>query len=328
MPVSPNLLPSYNLTSEARSMVLTATILFLLLAGCSSRKSATDAAAPTAPTGPWFCEPAIVGEGWDCTNDPERVANPRPSQPLARVLAARDAAEAQAQAAARAEAAAEAQAAIAASLDAAGDSLMTAGSVATASAQGSAESTEPGPVTAGKINVDPADRSDTAAARTAEPVAAAGSGDPAAARDAANAAAFDEVADDATGGAEAQAMSVERAETPAEEPAYARLAYRPEQPVSLLELPPDFYAVQIIALSSTEELERFFDRLGVNELTAAEVEVDGELRYALLLGIYETLAAAEQAAANPPEALMSYDPWIRRLAGLQADMLRAERLRQ
>ena len=128
---------------------------------------------------------------------------------------------------------------------------------------------------------------------------------------------------------DASAAAAEQTEAAAAAvPDYARLAYRPEQPTSLLDLPPDYYAVQVIALSSTDELQRFFVGLGVSELSAAVVAVDGELRYVLLLGVYETFAAAEQAAANPPATLEAYDPWIRRLGGLQSAMLRADRLRQ
>ena len=253
--------------SKSTSLAAAAALLSLLLAGCGSRPVVDTATTPPGPTGPWFCEPATDGAGWDCTDNPDRIANPRPSQPLARALAKRDAAEA----AARRDAVG--------SVDALNDSLVTAG------ADGAAEAEIEAP-TPGQTS------SASAPATTAADI------DPA-------------------------TTTV----TPPQEPAYVRLAYRPERPVSLLDLPPDFYAVQVVALSSADELERFFDRLGVDDLTAAEVEVDGELRYVLLLGIYETFAAAEQAAADPPAALASYYPWVRRLEGLQAAMLRAEQRR-
>ena len=108
---------------------------------------------------------------------------------------------------------------------------------------------------------------------------------------------------------------------------FAELAYRPDQPTSLLELPPNFYAVQLIALSSAAELQRYFDTLGLDSLSAAEVEVDGELRYVLLLGVYEDFETAQKAAASIPEKLTPDDPWIRRLGNLQAAMVRADQRR-
>lgn len=122
----------------------------------------------------------------------------------------------------------------------------------------------------------------------------------------------------------------ETAETEAVAPAAtaADLDDTSEQPASLLDLPPDFYTVQVLAMSSPTSLERFFDTLGIDSLAAAEVEVEGVLRYVLLLGVYEELAAARRAAANLPESLAGEEPWIRRLGGLQAAMRRANRRRE
>jgi len=107
-------------------------------------------------------------------------------------------------------------------------------------------------------------------------------------------------------------------------PEHARLAYQPPEPVALTELPDDFYAVQLIAMSSKEALEAFVQRERLESVSAARVERDGELFYVLLLGIYESEAIAQRAVATLPMALQDTGPWIRRLGSLQAAMRRAD----
>lgn len=107
-------------------------------------------------------------------------------------------------------------------------------------------------------------------------------------------------------------------------PDYQRLAYQPGQPVSLLELPANYYVVQLTAMRSAAELEAFFRELQLEGLSAAQIERDGDLFYVLLLGVYENFATAERAATDLPSPLDQFDPWIRRLGTLQAAMLRAE----
>ena len=107
-------------------------------------------------------------------------------------------------------------------------------------------------------------------------------------------------------------------------PDYQSLAYQPAAPVSLLDLPPNYYAVQLTAMSDAGKLERFFRETGLEGLSAAQIERDGELFYILLLGIYENFATAERASTDLPAPLDQFDPWIRRLGTLQAAMVRAE----
>lgn len=115
---------------------------------------------------------------------------------------------------------------------------------------------------------------------------------------------------------------------PASAPRYQQLAYQPAQPVSLMDMPPTFYAVQLTALSSAAELERSFAELEIQGLTAAEVERDGSLYYVLLLGIYENFESAQAASTDLPAPLDRFEPWIRRLGTLQSAMLRANKLAQ
>lgn len=106
-------------------------------------------------------------------------------------------------------------------------------------------------------------------------------------------------------------------------PEHVRLAYRPPEPVALTELPDDFYAVQLLAMSSKEGLETFVEQERLEGISAARVERDGKLFYVLLLGIYETEDLAQRAVAALPRPLQGTRPWIRRLGSLQAAMHRA-----
>ena len=105
-------------------------------------------------------------------------------------------------------------------------------------------------------------------------------------------------------------------------PRHTALAYRPEKAVSLLDLPDDFWAVQLIALSSREALEEYARSKGVRGMSAAQIAVNDELFYILLLGIYETRENAELATQDLPEHFSN--PWIRSVGSLKRAMLKAE----
>ena len=104
------------------------------------------------------------------------------------------------------------------------------------------------------------------------------------------------------------------------------LAYQPDEPVALLDLPADFYAVQLMALQSPEAVEQFVTRNRLQGMSAARVAVDGDLRYALILGIYETEPLAQRALVGLPKPLRQFKPWLRKLSNLQEAMLQADRI--
>ncbi|NEO26759.1 MAG: SPOR domain-containing protein, partial [Kamptonema sp. SIO4C4] len=81
-------------------------------------------------------------------------------------------------------------------------------------------------------------------------------------------------------------------------PEHVRLAYRPDGAVALTDLPEDFYAVQLLAMSSKEALESFVAREQISGMSAARVERNGELYFVLLLGIYENADIAREAVAS------------------------------
>lgn len=109
-------------------------------------------------------------------------------------------------------------------------------------------------------------------------------------------------------------------------PAYLRLAYRPDREIAFTDLPDEFFAVQLLALSSAEAVEKFVVDAGVPGLAAARIERDGSLLYVLLLGIYRDRTDAARAAANAPVELGHLSPWIRPLRTLKEAMLRADSL--
>jgi septal ring-binding cell division protein DamX len=131
---------------------------------------------------------------------------------------------------------------------------------------------------------------------------------------------------------------VEAAESPAGEsaadtrdnavnaPDWQQLAYRPAHVIPLKDLPSGFYTVQIVAMSSMEALESFRHAHGLDGVLGARIESGGRIFYALLLGVYETLADARAAAAARPASLQSYQPWIRKLDTLKAAVARADAL--
>ncbi len=95
----------------------------------------------------------------------------------------------------------------------------------------------------------------------------------------------------------------------------------------MLDLPPDFFAVQLLASSSKENLERFAAKSALRGLAAARIASNDKLLYILLLGIYPSRETAEQAAAAMPEnVLEDVAPWVRSLGSLQRAMVAGDEL--
>ncbi len=109
-------------------------------------------------------------------------------------------------------------------------------------------------------------------------------------------------------------------------PKHVRLAYKPDKPVNIIELPPDLYAVQIVAMSSRDALEDFVSDNRLRGMSAARVANDGQVFYVLLLGIYETAAIANEAIEDIPPPMDKLSPWVRRLGSLQHAMIRADEI--
>ena len=211
---------------EARR-VIAFVALAVVLAGCANTTSTADSRAEwlvddRTRDADWFCEPAEDG-GWDCVQDPERVANPRPIRLPTPLFA------------------------------------------------------DPGP-------------------SRPSPIPTLGP----------------------------------RLETPPRDssarPLYQQLAFQPERPTALSDLPATFYVIQVIALSTAEDLEQYIADNDLPAMSGAVVEKDGERFYALLAGIYTDRATAQRATRSLPEKLSAHGPWVRSMESLQAAMARAEQL--
>ena len=100
-------------------------------------------------------------------------------------------------------------------------------------------------------------------------------------------------------------------------PAYISLAYRPQKPTALLDLPETFWAIQIMALRDQKALNDFVSSNQLIGVSGAKIESQGSLFYVLLLGVYESRSIAEQAWESRPEALRSLQPFYRSLGSLQ-----------
>lgn len=110
------------------------------------------------------------------------------------------------------------------------------------------------------------------------------------------------------------------------EPAYADYAYRPNEPVRIIDLPENFYAAQLLAVSTKKQIEDFVVTHNLYNMSAARIEKNGQVLYVLLLGVYESKENAQQAVAAMPAKVQSMRPWVRPIEGLQNAMIRADRL--
>ena len=109
-----------------------------------------------------------------------------------------------------------------------------------------------------------------------------------------------------------------------DQPGYVALSYRPDEPVAILDLPRDFYAIQLVALSSQEALEKYAVDRDIRGMSAARIAANRELYYVLILGIYETKEHATEALPSVPKIYSN--PWVRSVGSLQDAMLKADAL--
>lgn len=108
-------------------------------------------------------------------------------------------------------------------------------------------------------------------------------------------------------------------------PLYVRLAHRLDG-IPLLELPSDYYAVQLFAALSRAKVEELAVDSGLEGMAGARVERDGKIFYVLLAGVYADQERAERAERSLPPNIRALRPWVRSLGGLQASMRRADAL--
>lgn len=109
-------------------------------------------------------------------------------------------------------------------------------------------------------------------------------------------------------------------------PLYRQLAQQTAGEQSLLELPAGFYAVQLLAMSSAEDLALFVTERQLQGTTSVRVERGGDIYHVLLAGVYADGEAAEQAALSLEAELDGVEPWVRPLRTLHSAMRRADEI--
>lgn len=118
-----------------------------------------------------------------------------------------------------------------------------------------------------------------------------------------------------------QETAAPEAPTAEPEPASPTLA----SVTNLFDHPDDFYAVQLIALQSLDEIVEFAARHGLSDPNWVQIESQGNTWYVLLLGIYANRAQADIAANSwSDQETPETRPWVRPLGPLKRAVLRAQ----
>ena len=82
--------------------------------------------------------------------------------------------------------------------------------------------------------------------------------------------------------------------------------------------PADYFAVQVVASGSMEQLNDFASQHQLSDQWVAETTVDGRVWYVLMLGVYPSKNEAEQAMESVMD--LETQPWVRTVGSVQAVM--------
>ena len=88
---------------------------------------------------------------------------------------------------------------------------------------------------------------------------------------------------------------------------------------SLVQQPANYFAVQVVASSSMQQLNDFATANQLSTDWIAETSVNGKVWYVLMLGVYPSKAEAEQALAGVQG--LETQPWIRTVGSVQSVMM-------
>lgn len=99
-----------------------------------------------------------------------------------------------------------------------------------------------------------------------------------------------------------------------------------DEVATLLALPEDGFAVQVVATASRTQAEAFVEERGLTGAMTVELAREAERYYVVLLGAYPTFEDAQEAADRLPASLSEITPWIRPVLSIQAGVLAARRL--
>lgn len=86
---------------------------------------------------------------------------------------------------------------------------------------------------------------------------------------------------------------------------------------------PEQYTLQLLSDTNEASVKRYVTRnIPAGQGDYFATERDGQVWYSVVYGIYESYAAAKQAAAGLPAALGERKPWIRKVGSIQKQMIR------
>lgn len=100
-------------------------------------------------------------------------------------------------------------------------------------------------------------------------------------------------------------------------PAYSRLAYVPETATRVFDMPAEYFTVQLLAVSTKQQVENFVETHDLYEMVAVQIIQDEKTLYVLLPGVYTSRADAQDALKSLPDGVKEQQPWVRSLQSLQ-----------
>ncbi len=122
-----------------------------------------------------------------------------------------------------------------------------------------------------------------------------------------------------------QPQQVEVVQPDLNEPLYLQLAYRPETPQRIEDLPSSYFAVQLAAFTKKNGTTIYLENEEwIQESQVVRVLANDQVHYAILLGVYEDRDSAEQAVNSVSTYLNGSEPWIRSLSSLQTAIKAAD----
>ncbi len=101
---------------------------------------------------------------------------------------------------------------------------------------------------------------------------------------------------------------------------YLADAFHPQKSTPVHELPGELFALQLIAVSSREQIENYAEQHDLYDLVAVPIQQHGKRLYVLIAGFYQHEQDARRALELLPQEVRTQSPWVRQLAGLQALM--------
>ena len=86
---------------------------------------------------------------------------------------------------------------------------------------------------------------------------------------------------------------------------------------ALMDLPPDYFAIQAGAFPNADALHRHARKYGIEPAYRVRLASNNRLFHVLILQVHDSQRAAEAALANLPQPLNDMDLWIRSVGSLQ-----------